>query len=312
MLELDRDYSIKEIENLKDFVTVTYVIIDDIYHKVTPTRIANRCNINDSIMSDSEIITISIVGELLTIDSEKAWFGFCKKNMRGLFPRFCDRTRFNRTRRNLHAVIEEIRKELSKLTGYAKQPYRIVDSIPIPVCKFGRATFHKTFKGYGAAYGNCSSKKETYLGYKLHMRTILDGFVTDFVITPANIDDREGVWDLKKNFDRLKDKRVVVFSVGASPAHPGAINDIKNNNFTEEMKEKVSFFHLRGGFNYKKLNPIDRVLTHMLKKKIERKKPDELTDDEKGMLACYKHPADWTNKKSINPIIECIKREIQD
>jgi len=81
MLELDRDYSIKEIENLKDFVTVTYVIIDDIYHKVTPTCIANRCNINVSIMSDSEIITISIVGELLTIDSEKAWFGFCKKNM---------------------------------------------------------------------------------------------------------------------------------------------------------------------------------------------------------------------------------------
>jgi len=120
MLELNRDYSIKEIENLKDFVTVAYVIIDDIYQKVTPTHIANRCNINDSIMSDREIITMSIVGELLTIDSEKAWFGFCKKNMRDLFPRFCDRTRFNRIRRNLHAVIEEIRKELSNLTNYAQ------------------------------------------------------------------------------------------------------------------------------------------------------------------------------------------------
>lgn len=30
MLELDRNYSIKEIENLKDFVTVAYIIIDDI------------------------------------------------------------------------------------------------------------------------------------------------------------------------------------------------------------------------------------------------------------------------------------------
>jgi len=116
---------------------------------------------------------------------------------------------------------------------------------------------------------------------------------------------------IRKNFDRLKDKKVVVFSVGASPAHPSAINDIKNNNFTEEMKEKVSFFHLRGGFNYKNLNPIDRVLMYILKRKIERKNPDERTDDEKGMLACYKHPADWTNKKSINPIIECIKSEIQ-
>jgi hypothetical protein len=203
MLELDRNYSIKEIKNLKDFVTVAYVIIDDIYHKVTPTHIANRCNIYTSVMSDSEIITISIVGELLTIDSEKAWFGFCKKNMRDLFPRFCDRTRFNRTRRNIHAVIEEIRKELSKLTSYATEPYRIVDSISIPVCKFGRATFHKTFRGYGATYGDCPSKKETYLGYKLHMLATLDGFVTDFVITPANIDDREGVWDLISSYKKI-------------------------------------------------------------------------------------------------------------
>jgi hypothetical protein len=31
MLELDKDYSIKEIGNLKDFVTIAYVLIDDIY-----------------------------------------------------------------------------------------------------------------------------------------------------------------------------------------------------------------------------------------------------------------------------------------
>ncbi len=203
MLELDRTYSIKEIGDLKDFITVTYVIIDDIYQKVTPTHIAKRCNIKDSILSDSEIITISIVGELLTIDSENAWFNFCKKNMKDLFPKLCDRSRFNRTHRNLHAVIEEIRKELSSLTELAEKPYRIIDSIPIPVCKFGRARFHKTFKGYGATYGKCPSKKETYLGYKLHMLTTLDGLVTDFIITPANIDDRTAVWDLVDSYNNI-------------------------------------------------------------------------------------------------------------
>jgi len=203
MLELDRKYSIKEIRDLKDFVIVAYVIIDDIYQKVTPTHIMNRCNINDSILSDSEIITISIVGELLTIDSENAWFGFCKKNMKDLFPKLCDRSRFNRTRRNLHAVIEEIRKELSNLTELAKEPYRIIDSMPLPVCKFGRARFHKTFRGFGATYGKCPSKKETYLGYKLHLLTTLDGLVTDFVITPANIDDRVAVWDLVASYNNI-------------------------------------------------------------------------------------------------------------
>ncbi len=37
-------------------------------------------------LSDSEIITISIVGELLTIDSEKAWHNFCSKNLGDKFP----------------------------------------------------------------------------------------------------------------------------------------------------------------------------------------------------------------------------------
>lgn len=57
MLELNKNYSIKEIGDLKDFVTVAYIIIDDIYQKITPTNIKNRRNINDSILSDSEIIT---------------------------------------------------------------------------------------------------------------------------------------------------------------------------------------------------------------------------------------------------------------
>lgn len=123
--------------------------------------------------------------------------------MKDLFPKFCHRTRFNRTRRNLHSVIEEIRKEISSITGHNLHAYRIVDSIHIPVCKFGRAYFHKTFRGFGAAYGKCASKKETYLGYKLHMLITLNGFVTDFIITPANIDDRDGVWELLDSFNQL-------------------------------------------------------------------------------------------------------------
>lgn len=203
MLEFTNKYFIKKIGDLKDFITVTYIIIDDIYRRITPTYIKERKNINTSIMSDSEIITISLVGELLTIDSEKAWIGFCKKNLRDLFPRFSHRTRFNRTRRGLHGVIDEIRKEITSMIGLADNSYRIIDSIPIPVCKFGRAHFHKTFRGYGATYGNCPSKKETYFGYKLHMLVSLDGYVTDFILTPADIDDRRAVWELFESYESI-------------------------------------------------------------------------------------------------------------
>ena len=200
---LEYNHYINNINNLKDFVTTVYVIIDDIYQRITPAKIRNRRNICYSKLSDSEIITICIVGELLTIDSEKAWLGFCRKNLKDLFPNFCERSRFNRTRRNLQAVIEAIRKEICMITNAVFQDYRIIDSMPIPVCKFGRAKFHKTFRGYGASYGKCPSKKETYLGYKLHLLATLDGFVTDFVVTPANIDDREAMWELINSYRRI-------------------------------------------------------------------------------------------------------------
>ncbi|TCQ01597.1 IS4 family transposase [Serpentinicella alkaliphila] len=140
---------------------------------------------------------------MLTIDSEKAWIEFCKKNLNDLFPQFSHRTRFNRTRRGLHSIIDEIRNEITSMLGFTDNSYRIIDSIQIPVCKFGRARFHKTFRGYGAAYGNCPSKKETYLGYKLHMLVNLGGYVTDFVLTPADIDDRRPVWELLESYDSI-------------------------------------------------------------------------------------------------------------
>lgn len=201
MLELTR-YSIHDIENLNDFIIGSYVIIDDIYKEVTPDYIKNRRNINDSIISDSEIITISIVGELLMIPSEKAWLSFVKKNLRSLFPRTCDRSRFNRTRRNLKDIILLIRERLFYLLGYSFEKTYIIDSMPIPVCHFGRAVFHKTFQEL-ATYGYCASKKETYYGFKLHVLANLDGYIAKFCVTPANIDDRAAVWDLTEGMSDI-------------------------------------------------------------------------------------------------------------
>lgn len=198
MLEIYNNDSITIIEDLKDFITVIFVIVDDIYQEVTPTYIKNRRNSNYSIMSDSEIITVSLAGELMSIDSENAWVGYCKKNLKELFPSFCSRTRFNRTRRALYKTIELIRHNLTKLIRYNHDFFRIVDSMPIYACKFGRARFHKTYRGY-AAYGKCASKKETFYGFKLHSLITFDGYITDFTLTSANIDDREALWDLTNN-----------------------------------------------------------------------------------------------------------------
>jgi hypothetical protein len=78
MLELN-NYYIQDVENLTDLFTIIYTIVDDIYKHIIPKNIRNRRNIKDSKLSDSEIITISIVGELLTIDSEKSFFSLLNR-----------------------------------------------------------------------------------------------------------------------------------------------------------------------------------------------------------------------------------------
>ena len=201
MLELN-DYYIQELENLTDLFTNIFVIIDDIYNEIISISIRNRRNIKDSKLSDSEIITISIVGELLTIDSEKSFFNLLKREYKKLFPRLGDRTRFNRTKINLHLVISKIREYISEFMQLYSNNIRVIDSMPIPVCEFGRAHFSKCFKDE-ASYGRCASKKETYFGFKFHALTTVDRFLTDYIITPANIDDRNAIWDLCDKYSSI-------------------------------------------------------------------------------------------------------------
>ena len=191
-------YNTEKINDLKDFFTVVFVLIDDAYNEISTSSVRNRRNISQSKLSDSEIITISIVGEALTVDSEKAWFYFIKKNLKDLFPRIGSLSRFNRTKRNLYLVIKELQKYFSRTPLLSNDNIRIIDSMPIPVCKFARAYFSKSFKDI-ASYGYCASKKETYFGLKLHALITIDGFISDFFLTAADIDDRLAVFELTEH-----------------------------------------------------------------------------------------------------------------
>ena len=195
MLKFQTNY-ITTIQNFEDFILVVFVLIDDLYQTYAPVSVTQRRNVEQAKLSDSEIITISICGELFGIDSEKAWFSFVKKNYKHLFPRIGSRSRFNRTRRALLPMTEWLREKSLSECSMSYSQYFIIDSFPLKVCKFGRAHFCKTFRWDGADYGKCPSKKETYFGYKVHAMITLEGFITTFEITPASVDDREGLRDL--------------------------------------------------------------------------------------------------------------------
>jgi menaquinone-dependent protoporphyrinogen IX oxidase len=112
---------------------------------------------------------------------------------------------------------------------------------------------------------------------------------------------------ISDNLEGLRDKKLVIYATGASPVREKTTQFVFESNFSEEVRGRINFFYLRGAFDYKRLNLIDKTLMNMLKFKIKRKKPEELDADSKGLLASYNHPVDWTNKKAITPLVECIK-----
>jgi len=116
-----------------------------------------------------------------------------------------------------------------------------------------------------------------------------------------------GVKFITQNIDNLKDKKVVVFATGATPSREEAISEVRDKNFTFEQQKHIQFFYLRGGFDYSKLKPFDKVLMILLKWKMKMKREKELTPDERGMLASYDKPVDFTRKKNIDEIIAYVK-----
>lgn len=159
MLKFQDNYT-TIVTNFKDFILLVYVVIDDLYREYAPESVSGRRNYCAAKLSDSEIITISICGELMGIDSENAWYSFAKKNYCHLFPDFCGRTRFNRTGRNLLQVTELLSEKLLLCFPELMDNDCVIDSFPLAVCKFGRARYCRSFKENMADYGKCPSKKK--------------------------------------------------------------------------------------------------------------------------------------------------------
>lgn len=115
-----------------------------------------------------------------------------------------------------------------------------------------------------------------------------------------------GINFLKKNLDKLREKKVIVFATGATPYREETIKEVCDKNFTLEEQEYINFFYLRGGFDFSKLKLLDKFLMTILWIKIKMKKQSELTPDEKGMLASYNKPADFTKKEYIKRLVDCV------
>ena len=107
-----------------------------------------------------------------------------------LFPILPCQSRFNRRRRNLGTIINQIRQLLLADIEGASEQLCIIDSLPIPVMQFHLVPWStNNWSCYGADYGRVESKKQTIFGYKLHLLVTASGVIVDFELAPASAND---------------------------------------------------------------------------------------------------------------------------
>ncbi len=170
-----------------DFIINVFCLIDDECNLLLkPLRIRGF----EPALSDSEVMTMEVVGEFLGIDTDKGIWSYFKTHWLDLFPKIRDRSTFARQAANLHVVKRVIQEKLTQTLGAFSDSLHLIDGLPIPVCKFARAHFAKTFKG-DAAYGYCAAKQETYYGFHGHLVVNSIGVITAGTFTAANVDERD-------------------------------------------------------------------------------------------------------------------------
>ena len=140
-------------------------------------------------LSDAEVLTIEAVGEFLGLSQDLALYRYFRQHYRHFFPAMAQvcRTTFVRQAANLWWVKERVWQML--LGTIRHDPaLSIVDSFPLPVCRFARANRCQRFRGE-AAFGRDEVARQTCYGFRVHLRLSWPGLITGFSIAPANVHD---------------------------------------------------------------------------------------------------------------------------
>lgn len=174
--------------DLESFIIAVFCLVDDALDDLLAGRRLRQRG-PAPVMADSEVLTIEVVGEFLGLDQDKALFDHFRRYHTDLFPalRRIHRTTFVRQAANLWRVKEALWQMV--LTQVPHDPrVALVDSFPVPVCRFARAYRCRLFRGE-AAYGHDELNRQTFYGFRCHVRGWRPGVIAAFSLAPANESD---------------------------------------------------------------------------------------------------------------------------
>lgn len=187
--------------NLDDFIIACFCLIDDLLPVILKgKRLRARGPMPK--LTDSEVLTMEIIGAYLGITQDKALYDYFRRHYAHFFPLVAHvhRSTLVRQAANLWAIKERLWCHLRDELVRYDSTVAIVDSLPLPVCRFARSSRCVRFREV-AAYGKDHSDKHTIYGFRLHLRLCWPGVITQAFLAPANEQDfeiapvlTEGTW----------------------------------------------------------------------------------------------------------------------
>jgi hypothetical protein len=181
--------------DLDTFIVTIYCAIDDALPQVLGgERLRQRGPA--PVVTDSEVLTMEVVGEFLGIDEDAGLYRYFRRHWAHFFPALpaVHRTTFVRQAANLWVVKERLWQHALQSApddiGLA-----VVDSFPMPVCRFARARRCRRFKGE-AAFGKDLVARQTFYGFRIHVRMAWPGLISRLCVAPANVHELAVVPDL--------------------------------------------------------------------------------------------------------------------
>jgi hypothetical protein len=184
--------------DLEEFTITVYCLVDELLRKLAADPDWRRVRRRGPAptLDDAEVLTMEVVGEFLGMDQDASIYQYFRRHHPEWFPALqrVHRTTFTRQAANLWVVKEQLWRRLLERVGH-DPTLSFVDSVPVAVCRFGRAYRCSRFRGQ-AAFGYDAGSKATFYGVRDHLRISWPGVVVALSIAPANVHDLDLVPEL--------------------------------------------------------------------------------------------------------------------
>jgi hypothetical protein len=176
-----------------EFIIYVYCLVVQYYRHLFPSPL-RKAGFQPK-FSDEEALTLEIVGEYLSLESDKQMYRYFRKHYLAWFPTLPDRSTLIRQWQNLWRVKQVIWQAIVQESGAWADPIQIIDTLPVPVCHPKRARQRAIFLDdpvLQPSYGYCPSKEWHYFGLKGGLRiSARTGMILAAPLLPASPHDHE-------------------------------------------------------------------------------------------------------------------------